>query len=63
MNNVISLKNDAHQTETAFVSLLDNYCSQENVIKPLSSSLYDRIEQLKAKAQQADFEQNALLQA
>ena len=63
MSNVISLKHDERQTEAAFVDLLDNYCSQQNVIKPLSSNLYDRIEQLRAKAQQADFEQNVLLQA
>ncbi len=53
MSNVISRKHDERQTETAFVDLLDNYCRQQNTIKPLSSNLYDRIEQLKAKAQNA----------
>jgi hypothetical protein len=58
MNNIIQLnKTKNTDAETAFVALLDDYCHQENAVKPLNNSFFERIEKLKekaAKAQQHD---------
>jgi hypothetical protein len=39
--------------ETAFVALLENRCNQDGTVKPLSISVFERIERLKAKAEEA----------
>lgn len=54
MNKVINLKPQEHvEVETAFISLLDKHCHQQGAVKPLSNTLFDRIEQLKVKAEAA----------
>jgi len=53
MNKVINLKPLQHvEVETAFISLLDKHCNQQGAVKPLSNTFFDRIEQLKAKAEE-----------
>jgi hypothetical protein len=54
MNKVINLKPLQHvEVETAFISLLDKHCNQQGAVKPLSNTFFDRIEQLKVKAEAA----------
>lgn len=59
MNNVIpftgiNLKHQGYiEVETAFIGLLEKRCNQEGAIKPLSNTFFDRIERLKAKAEDA----------
>ena len=54
MNNVIAFNPREHiKTEVAFVKLLEAHCHQEGTVKPLSSTLFDRIERLKIKANEA----------
>ncbi|HBK83464.1 MAG TPA: hypothetical protein DDZ41_07685 [Flavobacterium sp.] len=54
MNKVIHLKpQEDVEVDSAFIELLDQHCHQEGVIKPLSNTLFDRIEQLKLKAEAA----------
>jgi hypothetical protein len=54
MNKVIHLKPQQQtEVETAFISLLDKHCNQQGAVKPLSNTLFDRIEQLKVKAKKA----------
>jgi hypothetical protein len=54
MNKVINLKPLQHvEVETAFISLLDKHCNQQGAVKPLSNTFFDRIEQLKVKAEVA----------
>jgi hypothetical protein len=51
--NKVNLKPQQHvEVETAFISLLDKHCNQQGAVKPLSNTLFDRIEQLKAKAEE-----------
>lgn len=64
MSNVIPFKHHKNaETEAAFIGLLDDHCAQEGAVKPLSTSFFDRIGQLKAKAEAAKQRQeNALLE-
>lgn len=43
----------AQDVETAFVDLLENRCNQDNTVTPLSTAVFERIERLKAKADEA----------
>ena len=62
MNNVINLKPQQHaEVETAFISLLDKHCNQEGAVKPLSNTFFDRIEQLKVKAEAAKQRRETIL--
>jgi hypothetical protein len=61
MSNVINLKPQQHvEVETAFISLLDKHCNQEGAVKPLSNTFFDRIEQLKVKAEAAKQRREAI---
>lgn len=69
MNNVIAftgvkLKSQKHiEVETAFIGLLEARCAQDGAIKPLSNTFFERIERLKAKAEEAKQRQeNPLLE-
>jgi hypothetical protein len=62
MSNVINLKPQQQaEVETAFISLLDKHCNQEGAVKPLSNTFFDRIEQLKVKAEAAKQRREAIL--
>jgi hypothetical protein len=62
MNKVINLKPLQHvEVETAFISLLDKHCNQQGAVKPLSNTFFDRIEQLKVKAEAAKQRQENIL--
>lgn len=62
MNNVINFtRPKAQSTEVAFVSLLEGHCDRPGAVKPLSNTFFDRIEQLKAKAEEAKQRQDAVL--
>lgn len=62
MSNVINLKPQQQaEVETAFISLLDKHCNQEGNVKPLSNTFFDRIEQLKVKAEAAKQRREAIL--
>jgi hypothetical protein len=58
MNKVINLKPQQHvEVETAFISLLDKHCNQQGAVKPLSNTFFDRIEQLKVKAEASSLDE------
>jgi hypothetical protein len=58
MNKVINLKPLQHlEVETAFISLLDKHCNQQGAVKPLSNTFFDRIEQLKVKAEASSLDE------
>ena len=64
MNKVIHLthpKAQSTETEAAFVGLLAGHCDQPGTVKPLPNTFFDRIEQLKAKAEAAQQRQDAVL--
>lgn len=62
MNNVINLKPQGSvEAETAFIGLLESHCQQDGAVKPLSNTFFDRIERLKAKAEEAKQHQDGLL--
>lgn len=42
-----------HEIEKQIVELLDSYCQQDVDVKPLSNTFFDRIERLKAKAEES----------
>jgi hypothetical protein len=67
MNNVVAFTGpDQKQNvavEAAFVGLLDHHCAQEGAVKPLPSHFFDRIGQLKAKAELAkQAQENTLME-
>jgi hypothetical protein len=58
MNKVINLKPLQHvEVETAFISLLDKHCNQQGAVKQLSNTFFDRIEQLKVKAEASSLDE------
>lgn len=62
MSNIIAFKHQEHiETEAAFIGLLNRHCAQEGAVKPLSNSFFDRIERLKAKAEEAKLRQENIL--
>lgn len=62
MNKVINLNSQQHvEVETAFINLLDKHCNQEGAVKPLSNTFFDRIEQLKVKAEAAKQRREVIL--
>lgn len=62
MSNVINLKPQQHvEIETAFINILDKHCNQEGTVKPLSNTFFDRIEQLKVKAEVAKQRRETIL--
>lgn len=52
MSNVISIstKREEREIETKFAQLLDKEANVEGCVKPLSSSMFDRIKVLRKKA-------------
>jgi hypothetical protein len=52
MNNVIPFKHQEDaDVEAGFIDLLETHCAREGAVKPLSTSFFERIERLKAKAE------------
>lgn len=43
----------SQETDEKFVGLLDNYCQKEGAVKPLSKSIFDRIDNIKHAVAQA----------